>query len=227
MKLNFKQLAIIYFVLLYLHITVVVYFPELESFTKPFLILLLGYWLFTHKSRFTTKGVFYATVAALVFALIGDQFMVYEEGQPLVFLGGIMSFLITHLFYIKAFSLQRNKKQPILNPFFYIIVVQGIFILSIFYEYVQDELKVPVILYVLVILAMANFASLRKHSVDDWNWKLGIIGAFSFIFSDIIIAYTHFIGPIYGSTVIVLTLYGAAQFLMVKSIIYSFETPKE
>jgi uncharacterized membrane protein YhhN len=73
---------------------------------------------------------------------------------------------------------------------------------------------------------MANFAYLRKNKIDRWNWILGLVGAFSFMFSDIIIAYTHFVAPFVGSTIIVLSLYGAAQFLIVKSIIYSFEAPK-
>ncbi len=226
MRLNFKQLAIIYFVLLYIHIAVVLYFPEIESFTKPFLVLILGYWLFTYRKRFTKKGVFSATVLALTFSLIGDQFMVYEEGKSLVFLGAIFCFLITHIFYIKAFSLLRNKKIKILNGFFYFLVVQGAFIVSILYNFIEDTLKIPVFLYVIVILAMANFAYLRKNKIDRWNWILGLVGAFSFMFSDIIIAYTHFVAPFVGSTIIVLSLYGAAQFLIVKSIIYSFEAPK-
>jgi uncharacterized membrane protein YhhN len=226
MILNFKQLAIIYFVLLYVHVTAVVYFPEVEPFTKPFLMLLLGYWLFSHRKRITDKRIFKATALALIFSLIGDEFMVYEVGRPLIFLGGLFSFLIAHLFYIKAFYHQRNKKLKISNSFLYSLMFQGVIIFMIFDEHLDNQLKFPMYLYCLVILAMVNFAYLRKNMIDRWNWNLGVIGAFSFILSDLLLAYNAFVAPFNYAPFIVLTLYGLAQFLIVKSIIYSFEAPR-
>jgi uncharacterized membrane protein YhhN len=227
MKLNFKQLAIIYFIMLYLHITAVVYFPSVEPFTKPFLMLILLYWLYTHKSRITNKGVFNATALALVFSLIGDEFMVFEVGRPLVFLGGLSSFLIAHLFFIRAFSFQRNKKLKVSNSFLFSLMLQGVIIFMIFDKHIDNQLKIPMYLYCLVILSMVNFAYLRKNSIDRWNWNIGVIGAFSFVISDLLLAYNAFVTPFKFAPFVVLTHYGIAQFLIVNSIIYSFEAPED
>lgn len=227
MRLNFKQLTILYFLLLYIHIAVVVYFPSLEAFTKPLLMLLLLYWLFSHKNRITHKGVLYSTVIALLFSLIGDEFMVYEVGRPLVFLGGLFSFLIAHLFYIRAFSFQRNKKLKVSNSFLFSLMFQGVIIFMIFDKHIDNQLKIPMYLYCLVILAMVNFAYLRKNMIDRWNWNLGVIGAFSFVVSDLLLAYNAFVIPFKFAPFAVLTHYGIAQFLIVTSIINSFEAPKD
>lgn len=125
-----------------------------------------------------------------VFSLIGDVFMAMPKEY---FLGGVGSFLIAHVFYIVAFSLGRPPLHLVrIIPF----IIFGAVLLPLFWPGLGD-MKLPVTLYVTVILTMGWRAAARVGYPNERPQAhlAGLLGAISFILSDSMIAWSQFAPP--------------------------------
>ena len=133
---------------------------EYRFVTKLSLVPLL---LVHYLTSSLSKNSFF--VFGLVFSFLGDLFLLFEWG----FLFGLGSFFLAHIFYIlcfKQFKISKPKK---------LILVLGIYItllIWILYPYL-NEMKIPVILYGIVISTMLYFAVATKD-------KMLIVGAILF-----------------------------------------------
>jgi len=143
-----------------------------------------------------------------IFSLLGDIFLMNILDK---FILGLASFLIAHIFYIVAFS-KRKKQLNIISslPFY---AVAGILIFY-FYPYLGD-MKVPVIIYILVIITMVWRAFLQRNFDNIAVYAL--VGAALFAISDTNIAFTKFVQDYDYSKIVTITLYWTAQFLIFKS----------
>jgi len=120
----------------------------------------------------------YAVVAGLVCSLVGDVVLMLPKRR---LFPGLVSFLMAHMAYIVAFSWRaRLSDSPLLvTPFFVFLVVVFVILLPHL-----GRMKVPVIAYELVILAMAWRALERWIQVESVSAFLAFLGALMFIFSD-------------------------------------------
>ncbi len=163
------------------------------------LIMLLPIW--------SSRNDFYqmAIMVGLVFSAIGDYFMLTKDG----FIWGLSSFLVGHLCYIAAFSSGGADLKPLrLIPF----LALGIGIMSFLWSGLGD-LRVPVVVYVAVILTMGWRAAARVGYAGELprgQWA-GLIGAVSFIVSDSLIAFNKFNAPIPFEHLFIMLTYWAGQ----------------
>lgn len=177
---------------------------ELRFFTKPLLLpLLILLYITRLKSEKTQVDKLF--LAGLVLSFFGDLFLLFQWG----FLPGLGSFLLAHVFYIISF---RKKTQNSIWRFWPIIL--GLFattLLVFLFPYLK-EMKIPVIIYAVVIATMM-YNALKTH-----NRNL-IIGALLFLISDTLLSINLFLQPFMILNLLVMITYIAAQWFLVKGMI--------
>lgn len=179
---------------------------------KP--LLLLSLILATLRQTSTYKNVF---LLALLGSFLGDICLMWN--QQLMFLLGLSCFLSTHLLYSWIFSKKASYRPSILV--FFILGV-GFFYLTVLHKKLPNELLVPVIVYMLVITFMGitlNSLNVTKKYAGFW---VGF-GAILFIISDSLIAVNEFTTPIPHPTLLIMSTYGVAQYLIVTRYLKIFK----
>ena len=151
-------------------------------------------------------------VAGLLASLAGDVFLMLPSDR---FVQGLVSFLIAHILYIIAFTVESGGTTPI----WYIIpfVMYGAIMLRWLWPYL-GPMQRPVIVYVCIILIMAWQAANRWLVTDETSALLALIGAYLFVTSDSVLAVEHFRGTWRSAPFWVLSTYFAAQWLIALSI---------
>jgi uncharacterized membrane protein YhhN len=126
------------------------------------------------------------------------------------FLGGLGTFLIAHLFYIAAFSWVEPRGRVLrLLP----VAVWAAIALPILVGH-AGPLRIPVLVYGLVIFCMIWRAAAATLSLG-WNkGTLGLAGAILFGLSDTLIGYSRFVEPVPGARVLILVAYWLGQALI-------------
>ncbi|NLG49000.1 MAG: lysoplasmalogenase [Chloroflexi bacterium] len=152
-----------------------------------------------------------AIVVGLGFSLAGDVFLMLPGDR---FVPGLASFLLAHLAYIVAFTSGGMGLSLVsLAPFLPLMAVMyGVLAPHL------GEMKVPVLLYEVVIIAMAWRAWARWAQTDDTAALLGAIGAVLFVASDAALAVNRFVGRFKAVHALVLGTYFCAQWLIALSI---------
>ena len=141
----------------------------------------------------------------LLFSGCGD--ILLEIDGAGLFVYGLGSFLVAHLFYIAAFLRQPAFKRSQL-PILIGIVVYGIAMGALLLPRLGDML-IPVAAYLFIILAMGISATLGTT-----NHTLVIVGAVFFILSDSLIAVDRFLAPVPLSGYGIMITYYLAQALI-------------
>ena len=127
---------------------------------------------------------------------------------------GLIAFLFAHLCYITAFISEINAVHwwlPI--PF---IIIGLVFVYFIFPR--LGTQKIPVIIYVVIILAMGWLASELWAQVPQIGTLMIFIGAILFIVSDLLLAINRFQGSFKSYKALNLTTYFTAQLLIAISV---------
>lgn len=161
----------------------------------------------------------------LIFALFGDIFLVLKsrtkEGLDNVFLMGLISFSITHIFYSSAFMT--------LGSFGFVTLISTI-LFSIFYSVFFDSLKCinfknmfyPSHIYIIAVSFMfSNTLGLIGSNINHSALLLMLIGALLFMISDFILTFVLFFDncPKFMELINLLTYY-LGQILLALSILY-------
>ncbi len=149
-------------------------------------------------------------IVGLVCSLAGDIFLMLPTDQ---FLPGLIAFLFAHLCYITAFASGINSLSwwPLIP-----LIVWGI----VFYLFISSslgKLKIPVIFYIVIILAMTWLAWERWIQTGQIETLLVLIGAVLFAISDTILAVNRFKGAFKLYRALNLVTYFAAQWLIASS----------
>ena len=191
---------------------------EIARFLKPFLVPFLLLAVHFYK-KFGTKIIL---LAALTMSWIGDVILLFADKGELYFIAGLIAFLISHICYIILFSKQLNvylKK----SKFFYWVGITAITLYLMIMMLVLlpslGDLKIPVFVYALTISIMLLFAFkgyLNWHRPSNGHI---LIGAIVFVASDSILAFDKFYAPLQHSTLLIMTTYLIAQFLIVVGIL--------
>ena len=174
-------------------------------FTKTMLLPLLTlYYVLEVKSKKMKPNTWF--LAGLVFSFFGDLFLLFKWG----FLLGLGSFLLAHVFYVICFIKLKIKNAW---GFLSFIIAYLLGLLCYLFPHL-DEMKIPVILYGIVISAML-FTSLRTGK------SLLIFGALLFVISDSILSISLFVNSNVVLPLLVMLTYVAAQFLLVLGMLKS------
>lgn len=196
---------------------------KMNRFTKPATMLALLTWL-GWTAGFSGKLLWFAL--ALVFGLLGDIFLLMSRR---FFLAGLVSFLIGHLAYVAGFWFDWAQLRL---PHFISMVLIGvglywiapIILRGIGTKRSSGKMRVPVLIYMLVISSMVFFAICTLFSAD---WKpaaagLAASGAMLFFCSDTMLAYREFVGPFYKARFWVRVTYHLAQIALIAAAVMNF-----
>jgi uncharacterized membrane protein YhhN len=200
-----------------------------QSFTlyiifKPLIVISLLVHLY-FKGGNKAKAVIFAVIG-LFLSLVGDVLLVFEGKNPLFFMGGLISFLIAHIFYIFYYSRSSEavvtKELKGKNVFILLFVLYGIAICAILSDKL-GPLRIPVFLYTSVLISMNIFALNRYGRVNDQSFQLIITGAIFFALSDNLLAVNKFMWQIPLAGVWIISTYAAAQYFITKGVLLSFK----
>jgi uncharacterized membrane protein YhhN len=149
----------------------------------------------------------------LVISLAGDVFLMLPRD---CFREGLASFLVAHVCYLSAFT----SGSPFLStPFpFFVWGVLGLALLRHLWPGIPARLRVPVLLYVFILLSTAAQAGGRALLRNDVASFTAAVGAALFVVSDGLLAVDRFRAPFRSSRAVVLSTYFLAQWLIALSV---------
>ncbi|CAL2055146.1 lysoplasmalogenase [Tenacibaculum sp. 190524A05c] len=155
-------------------------------------------------------------ISALFFSFWGDVLLLFPEKY---FVLGLVSFLLTHLIFIKiirGFISNVDSKLFLKSAIFFIAYFGGI--VYLIFENL-NELLIPVLVYGLVISTFGTFATVNyvKNKATENLWLL--VGALIFILSDSIIAINKFYMENASLGSLIMITYIVAQYLICKAMI--------
>lgn len=154
----------------------------------------------------------------LLFSLAGDVLLMLPGD---LFEWGLASFLIAHLFYIGAYLSRGNAHFHWLAvlPF----VLGGTALLYQLWPH-TGALRIPVVVYAAVLMAMGWQATELWRAMRDTAALLAMIGAILFLASDAILALDRFRSAIPQRNLAIMGTYYAAQLLIAWSVYHFVHT---
>ncbi len=155
----------------------------------------------------------WAIAAGLLFSMAGDVFLMLPRDR---FVAGLASFLVAHLCYVAAFSLDVPFAGAPLAwlPFF----LAGGIVAALVWPGLKPALRAPVLAYVGVIAVMAGQAAGRGLALEDGPALAAALGAGLFVVSDAVLAIDRFRWKFRAARAVTLATYWAAQLLIALSV---------
>jgi Predicted membrane protein len=162
-------------------------------------------------------------VAGLFFSWAGDVVLEFSKNNGNIFILGLACFLLAHIMYLTLFFITPGKNSILSNRIWLLIPVltYGVVLVSYLY-YDLAEMRLPVIMYAIVILTMLAGAINRKEKVKKNSYYLVLTGAILFVISDSAIAINKFSHQFESSGIVIMLTYIVAQYLIVEGYICQF-----
>jgi uncharacterized membrane protein YhhN len=152
-------------------------------------------------------------LAGLFFSIAGDVFLMIPGDK---FLAGLLAFLLAHIAYTTAFVFGKGFGfTPWLASIFALI---WIVIFIVIVPYTERNMKLPVIIYMLVIVVMVWQAWERTVSMGSGLSVIAAVGAVFFLVSDGMLGFNRFRKPFHSADFLVLSTYFTAQYLIAYSM---------
>jgi uncharacterized membrane protein YhhN len=181
---------------------------RLEYVCKPATIVaLIGVALTLHPHLDARR---WAVVAALVFSLAGDVFLMLPRDA---FVRGLGSFFVAHVAYIVAFRIGATEVRPLVVSAIPVVVVATLIGSRVLRQVRlrEPELTTPVSAYIGIIAVMVATALATGE-------PLAAMGAVVFMASDSLIAWNRFVVTLEWAPVTIMVAYHVAQALFVLSL---------
>ena len=161
-------------------------------------------------------GYFHILLIGFIFCLAGDVFLALPRER--MFLFGLVSFLLGHLFYAASFFYVADS-----SPWTWIGAGIGLVVGGGVFCWLRPHLgsmRIPVMLYIVVITIMliGAWTVLCDTRVEFLGRLLVFSGALSFYISDLFVARDRFLKREFRNRLFGLPLYYFAQFLLAVSI---------
>ena len=196
-----------------------------HSIAKPLIMpLLMGYFI----SATSTRPRYF--LGALIFCWLGDVLLMFQ-GTELFFILGLVAFLIGHLCYMISYRMLRfrHPEGGLLNtqkisyslPF----LLAGTGLVTILIPHLGD-LKIPVMIYALVLTLMVLQALFRYGHTSGKSFGLILTGAIFFMASDSMLAINKFMQPLPFASLLIMTTYIIAQYFIVEGAIKHYQTER-
>jgi len=193
----------------------------LEMVCKPLIMITLGGYYFSSTSRETLSM---SLVLAILFSLCGDVLLMLQQKENSFFMFGLLAFLFSHVCYVLTYrqhanqddgqGLQGIQKARFSFPF----ILAGTGRVVILYPFLGN-LKIPVMLYALVLIVMVLNALFRYGHTHVRSFWMVFAGAVLFMASDSLLAINKFLNPIDKGVFWIMITYVSAQFLIVQGLI--------
>lgn len=193
--------------------------PWLHWICKPLTtgLIVLMVWRIRHPVSRTYRRWM---LGGLICSLAGDVLLMLPQD---LFVPGLLAFLCAHLCFLAAFL---GDSRFAVRPWA-MLVCLGIaaFNLYLLWGSIAAPLRVPVIVYVLVLAGMAGQALARAREfaarghVQALSARWAAAGALTFMLSDSLLAWNRFHGAIPLSSVWVLSTYYLALWWIARSVL--------
>lgn len=185
---------------------------------KPLLMPTLTVYLYYSYTGAGDKNLLFV---ALFFSALGDIFLLFEFMQPLFFIAGLASFLITHIFYTVFFFRVKPVSRSFFSqqPWWLLVVYSYSFGLLVIVYPNLGNLEIPVVIYAIVISVMLISCIHIQLRVNHPANKYYLYGAIFFILSDSLLAINKFFYSFPFAGVLIMLTYCAAQFLIVRGFV--------
>lgn len=154
-----------------------------------------------------------AVLAGLLLSTLGDVWLMLPWDA---FVAGLASFLVAHLAYLFAFT-RRERLEPLRWPFLAYAALAAA-VLSLLWPRLPDALRLPVLVYVVALAAMAAQAAVVALRQPSRGSTAAALGGLSFVVSDALLAIDRFHTPLPLAPLWVLASYWIAQFLIGRSV---------
>ena len=161
--------------------------------------------------------------AGLFFSWAGDVILEFSQNNGNMFILGLACFLLAHVMYFTVFFITPGKNSILSNRIYLIIpvILYGVGLVFYLYDDLAD-MRLPVILYAIVILTMLTGAINRIDKVKRTSYYLVLTGAILFVISDSLIAINKFSCHFESSGILIMSTYIIAQYLIVVGYINQF-----
>jgi uncharacterized membrane protein YhhN len=167
-------------------------------------------------------------LAGLFFSWAGDVALELSGKNGDLFVAGLICFLLAHIMYLTVFFLTPGK-NVIFHTRIYLLIPLAIYCV-IFMWYLYDDLadmRLPVLSYSAVIIAMLAGAINRLEKVKRESYYMVLTGAILFVISDSAIAVNKFSYNFPSSDTVIMSTYVLAQFLIITGYIKQFREKTE
>jgi len=158
-----------------------------------------------------------AVVTGLFMSLCGDvSLMLPKSVLGMGFELGLASFLVAHLFLLRAFTRDAalfSKRLPLI-----VLLVISIGNLAVLWPSISPALHIPVLAYMMCLVGMAAQSISRAMALGSADSRLAAVGGVFFLISDTTLAYNKFYASVPASSVLVLGTYYLALYLIARSV---------
>lgn len=188
---------------------------EFTLYSKPLLMPALGLFLLS-KQDWNPQGI-KQLLLALVFSTAGDILLMFSDQSQYYFLGGLLSFLLAHLFYI-VFYKQRTASKSIqknLSIFLSLYLLGFLYLLK---PGLNGILLIAVPIYAGILAYMVYSAIQAGEELYQKDKILLGLGAMSFLISDSLIgffAFTDYEIYLPLQRLLIMSTYLLAQYLII------------
>ena len=185
--------------------------PWLHYFGKPLTTLLIAAmaWRLPSRERAYRNGI----LAGLMLSMLGDVFLMLPGDH---FVPGLGSFLLAHLAYLFAFTRRTRLFARPLPALAYALAAT--ISVSWLWPHLPSSLRVPVLVYAGLLVAMAAQAAVVWRQRRDRASALAAIGGLFFVASDSLLSIDRFVAPFAAEPLAVLATYWIAQSLIALSV---------
>lgn len=186
--------------------------PWLHYLFKPLTTLLIVAMVWRHGGA-AEPAYRRAIVIGLLLSTCGDVFLMLP-GDWFVF--GLGSFLCAHIAYLLGLT-RRARLFARVWPYLAYALLAGA-VLSVLWAHLPGDLRIPVIVYVAVLAAMAAQAAVVWRCARSQSTALAALGGAFFVASDATLAIDRFAAPFGAASAVVLATYWIAQLLIGSSV---------
>ena len=201
-----KKYVVLYVLVCCVELAVISLDLPFRFLSKPLVMVTLMVMVLAN--HFSLRFEFSLFFSALIFALIGDVFLLQEGEQ--YFLCGIASFFIMQILY--AYTFYKQKGIGVMRELNKIIAVSATaLLLNVILWNHSGGLRIPILFYSISILAMAITGIIR------WKvpgYKLVFWGVLLFVFSDSYLGINKFRTKLWEADFIIMLSYMMAQGLI-------------
>ncbi|HNW58900.1 MAG TPA: lysoplasmalogenase [bacterium] len=148
----------------------------------------------------------------LLFSLTGDILLMLPRQ---IFIGGLAAFFLAHLCYLRAFTRDvpfLPRRSPLL------LLMPALAVLRLIWPGVPLALRLPVLLYLAVLSALAVQCCGRALTLRNRSGRLAAAGALLFFCSDALLAVNRFAMPLPSAGLWILGTYYPAQWLLAAAV---------
>lgn len=210
-----NKFILLFILLIILELLCIHFNSSLHYISKPLIISSLLFYFITQSKHLHRKTKL-IVLLALIFSLLGDILLMFVTNNTLFFTLGLASFLLAHIMYILVFKrIFLYKKSTLLVAL--LLLIYAYYLYTLLLPNLED-LLIPVILYMLVILCMALFAFAR-NPVNKISYYFVLIGAILFLISDSILSLNKFYKPLFYPDITIMLSYALAQYFIVFGIL--------